>query len=131
MTGQAKFEAAHPFQDDVLALPVADRDVAAQWYGEKFAMTEVERKDDPHPTVIMERDGIRMGFAENGGDSSNDGGAVLINDAAQMKEELDGRGVETGEWRIDEHDDGKKYQVFFVIAPDGLCFYFHQLIESN
>lgn len=131
MTEQAKFEAAHPFQDDVLALPVADRDVAADWYGEKFAMTEVERKEDPYPTVIMERDGIRMGFAENGGDSSNDGGAVLINNAAQMKEELDGRGVQTGEWRIDEHDDGNKYQVFFVVAPDGLCFYFHQLFESD
>ena len=72
-----------------------------------------------------------MGFSENGGDSSNDGGAVLVDDAAKMKEELEGRGVVTGEWRIDEHDDGKKYQVFFVVAPDGLCFYFHQLIESD
>jgi len=28
-------------------------------------------------------------------------------------------------WRIDEQD-GRKLQVFFVIAPDGLCFYFHE-----
>lgn len=130
MTDQAKFEAAYPFQDDVLALPVADRNVAASWYGENFDMKEVERREDPHPTVIMERDGTRMGFSENGGDSSNDGGAVLVDDAARMKEELDGRGVETGNWRIDERD-GEKYQVFFVVAPDGLCFYFHQLIKSQ
>ena len=131
MTEQAKFLTANPYQDAVLALPVADRDVAAIWYGERFGMKEVERKEDPHPTVIMERDGVRMGFAVNGGDSSNDGGAVLVNDLAQMKEELEGRGVDTGESRIDEHDDGKKYQVFFVVAPDGLCFYFHQLIQSG
>lgn len=130
MTDKAKFEAAYPFQDDVLALPVADSNVAASWYGEKFDMREVERRKDPHPTVIMERDGTRMGFSENGGDSSNDGGAVLVDDAARMKEELDGRGVETRNWRIDERD-GEKYQVFFVVAPDGLCFYFHQLIKSE
>jgi hypothetical protein len=28
---------------------------------------------------------------------------------------------------VDERD-GKKYQVFFVVAPDGLCYYFHQRI---
>lgn len=130
MADQARFKAAYPFQDDVLALPVADRDVAASWYGEKFAMTEVERKEDPYPTVIMERDGARMGFSENGGDSSNDGGAILVDDAARMKEELESRGVDTGNWRIDERD-GEKYQVFFVVAPDGLCFYFHQLINAD
>lgn len=131
MTERAKFKAAYPFQDDVLALPVANRDVAAAWYGEMFDMKEVDRTNLPFPQVTMERDGIPMGFSENGGDSSNDGGAVLVDDAAKMKEELEGRGVVTGEWRIDEHDDGKKYQVFFVVAPDGLCFYFHQLIESD
>ncbi len=130
MADRAKFEAAYPFQDDVLALPVADRDAAASWYGEKFAMAEVVRKEVPHPTVIMERDGTRMGFSENGGDSTNDGGAILIDDAARMKEELESRGVDTGNWRIDERD-GEKYQVFFVVAPDGLCFYFHQLIKSD
>lgn len=130
MADQARFKAAYPFQDDVLALPVADRDVAASWYGEKFAMTEVERKEDPYPTVIMERDGARMGFSENGGDSSNDGGAISVDDAARMKEELESRGVNTGNWRIDERD-GEKYQVFFVVAPDGLCFYFHQLINAD
>ncbi|MYK41163.1 MAG: VOC family protein, partial [Gemmatimonadetes bacterium] len=37
--------------------------------------------------------------------------------------------VETGNWRVDERD-GKKYQVFFVVAPDGLCYYFYQPIEN-
>ena len=33
-------------------------------------------------------------------------------------------------WRVDERD-GQKYQVFFVVAPDGLCYYFHEPIEAG
>lgn len=123
------FEAAFPFAEDVLALPVEDIDVAAAWYGERFGLKEVERRDAPVPTVLMERDGVRIGFAVNGGDASNDGAAILVADAARARQEIEAKGVETGNWRIDERD-GKRYQVFFVVAPDGLCFYFHQLIEG-
>ena len=30
--------------------------------------------------------------------------------------------------RVDERD-GKKLQVFFVVAPDGLCYYFYEPME--
>ena len=124
------FEAAYPFQENVLALPVKDIDQAANWYGGKFGLVEVERRDDPLPTVIMERDGARIGFQVNGGDAGNDGAAILVADAARARDELAARGVETGNWRVDDRD-GKKYQVFFVVAPDGLCFYFHQLLQEQ
>ena len=123
------FEAAFPFAEDVLALPVEDIDVAAAWYGERFGLREVERPDAPVPTVLMERDGVRIGFAVNGGDASNDGAAILVTDAARARQEIEAKGVKTGNWRVDERE-GKRYQVFFVVAPDGLCFYFHQLIEG-
>ena len=32
--------------------------------------------------------------------------------------------------RIDDHN-GQKMSVFFLIAPDGLCFYFHQPISET
>jgi len=121
------YEAAYPFQDDVLALPVEDIDRAAAWYGGKFGLKEVERRDDPVPTVILERDGVRIGFAINGGDAGNDGAAVLVTDVERARDELETNGVQTANWRVDERD-GEKYQVFFVVAPDGLCFYFHQPI---
>ena len=124
------FEAAYPFQENVLALPVKDIDQAANWYGKKFGLVEVERRDDPLPTVIMERDGARIGFQVNGGDAGNDGAAILVADVARARDELAARAVETGNWRVDERD-GKKYQVFFVVAPDGLCFYFHQLLQEQ
>ena len=75
MAPKALFEKAFPYGDDVLALPVSDLDSAAKWYAEHFAMAEVERKAEPHPTVILERDGTRIGFAVNGGDSTQDGAA--------------------------------------------------------
>jgi hypothetical protein len=43
--------------------------------------------------------------------------------------ELESRAVKIANYRVDERD-GKKLQVFFVMAPDGLCYYFHQPIEG-
>ena len=122
------FEAAFPFQDDVLALPVNDIDTAAEYYANTFGLEEVDRHNDPVPTVIMERDGIRIGFAINGGDPTQDGVAIRVSDIHRAKEELENNGIKTANWRIDERD-GQKFQVFFVIAPDGLCYYFHQPID--
>ena len=75
----------------------------------------------------MERDGTRIGFAVNGGDASNDGAAIEVTDIDRAREELEANGVAPGEGRVDERD-GEKFDVFFVVAPDGLCFYFHQRI---
>lgn len=129
MSNTQEFKAAFPFQQDVLALPVADLDVAAQWYSEHFGMTEVQRQEDPVPTVILERDSTRLGFAINGGDAAQDGAAILVRNIEGIKDELELRGVAIGNWRIDERD-GQKLQVFFVVAPDGLCYYFHEPIQA-
>ena len=128
MTQKAMFEAAFPYGADVLALPVADLS-AADWYAQHFAMVEVERTSEPEPTVIMERDGTRLGFSVNGGDSSQEGAAIRVSDIHAARAELESKGVRIGNWRVDERD-GKKLQVFFVAAPDGLCYYFHQPIED-
>ena len=119
------YEAAFPFADDVLALPVEDIDVAADWYAGRFGLVEVERRNAPCPTVIMERDGVRIGFAVNGGDPSQEGAAILVTDIHRARDELQANGVRTANWRVDERH-GKKYHVFFAVGPDGLCCYFHQ-----
>ena len=128
MTTDPLFKAAFPYQDDVLALPVEDLDKASQWYANSLGLTAVERRDEPVPTVIMQRDGVRIGFAINGGDASNDGAAILVTDIARARRELEASGLSPGESRIDDHD-GQKMSVFFLVSPDGLCFYFHQPIE--
>lgn len=125
MTSEPQFKAAYPYQKDVLALPVTALGTASQWYCEHFGMLEVKRLDQPVPTVILERDGIQIGFAINGGDPAQDGAAILVSNIQGIKNELEAKGVNVGKWRVDERD-GKKFQVFFVVAPDGLCYYFHE-----
>lgn len=127
MVELALFKAAFPYQKDVLALPVVDLDATSEWYSRTFGLTEVERRAEPHPTVVLERDGVRIGFAINGGDASQDGAAILVSDIHRARAELEARGLEVGNFREDERD-GKKLKVFFVVAPDGLCYYFHQPI---
>jgi catechol 2,3-dioxygenase-like lactoylglutathione lyase family enzyme len=129
MSSEPRFKKAFPYQRDVLALPVTDLDAASQWYCAHFGMVEVERLQQPVPTVILERDGTRIGFAMNGGDPSQDGAAVLVSNIRGIKEELEKHGANIGNWRIDERG-GQQYQVFFVVAPDGLCYYFHEPTES-
>ena len=89
MSDQPLFEAAFPYQDDVLALPVEDLDRAANWYARAFGLAEVERRDSPVPTVIMQRDGVQIGFAINGGDATQDGAAILVSDLERARRELE------------------------------------------
>ena len=119
------FKAAYPYQQDVLALPVSDINTASEWYSEHFDMVEVERKETPVPTVLLERDGVQVGFAVNGGDPTQEGAAILVDHIEEVKKMLEARGVQVGDWQVDERD-GNKLRVFFVIAPDGLCYYFHE-----
>ena len=125
MADAPQFKAAYPYQKDVLALPVKDLDAAAHWYSEHFGMREVERVPLPVPTVILERDGTRIGFAINGGEPGQEGAAVLVSNIRGIRDEFESRGAKTSNWRVDERD-GEKFQVFFVVAPDGLCYYFHE-----
>lgn len=126
---EARFQDAHSFQQDILALPITDLDATSHWYSQHFGMTEVERFEQPVPTVILERDGIKVGFEKNGGDASQDGAAILVASIAVLREELEAKGVQTGHWRVDERE-GEKFQVFFVVAPDALCYCFYEPIAK-
>jgi hypothetical protein len=129
MSEKSLFKAAFPYQGNVLALPVVDIDAAAQWYARHFRMVEIDRFKEPAPTVILERDGVRIGFSITGGDSSQDGAAILVSGISEIRNQIEGSGITTSNWRVDEQD-GRRLQVFFVVAPDGLCYYFHEPIEQ-
>jgi hypothetical protein len=127
MSEESRFKAAFPYQDNVLALPVTDIDAAAQWYSRCFGMVEIERRSDAAPTVILERDGIRLGFSVNGGDSSQDGAGILVSGIGDIRSQLEASGVTVGPLQVDDRE-GQKFRAFFVVAPDGLCYYFHEPI---
>jgi hypothetical protein len=80
-------------------------------------------------TVVLERAGVQLGFAVNGGDPEQEGAAILMTDIHRSKAELEANDVQISNWRIEERDD-QKFQVFFALAPDGICYYFHQTIKA-
>ncbi|MFK7767840.1 MAG: VOC family protein [Mariniblastus sp.] len=129
MTTKPSFQSASPYKDDVLALPVTNLDAASKWYCKHFGMVEIERFETPIPTVILERDGVRIGFAINGGDPAEEGAAIRVCEIAGINAQLKSNGVEVAATRVDERD-GKKLNVFFVVAPDGLCYYFNEPIAG-
>ena len=126
---EPSFESASPYRDDILALPVTDLDVASDWYCRHFGMTEVERQDTPNPAVILELDSVRIGFAINGGDPSQEGAAIRVDDINGIKRQLESNGIEVANIRVDERN-GEKFNVFFVVAPDGLCYYFNEPVTD-
>jgi len=123
------FKDAFPYQEDVLALPVVDLDATARWYSNAFGLREVERRDQPHQAVILERDGVRIGFALTGGDASQECAGIRVSDIHRAREQIEAAGLDVGDVR-NEEQDGERRDVFFVVAPDGLCFYFYQRISE-
>lgn len=53
------------------------------------------------PTVVLERDGVQLGFAVNGGDPEQEGAAILVTDIQRAKAELEANDVQTSNWRIE------------------------------
>lgn len=129
MTSRPLFQSASPYKDDVLALPVTDLNATSNWYCKHFGMTEVERRETPKPSVILERDGVKIGFAINGGNAAQEGAAIRVSDIKGINAQLASNGVDVGSIRFDDRD-GQKLSVFFVVAPDGLCYYFNEPVAG-
>ena len=111
-------------------LPVADV-VAAVSYYEKIMGFRVEsRSDVPHRSAVLERDGIRMGLAENGGDPTQDGCAFEVDNVEAAFAEFKSNGLqkEISEFKTENRKDGSSWKVFFVVAPDGLCHWFGEAL---
>ena len=120
---KAIFRSAAPYADDAMNLPVQNVDTAIPYYEKVFGFRVVSRQDAPHKSVILARDGIQIGLAENGGDPTQEGCFFEVDDVETAFAELKSNGLEKEEagFRIDRHGD-TSWKVFFVVAPDGLCY---------
>jgi len=119
----ANYLRAAPYATDALALPVGDVDAALPFYEGTMGFRVVERKEAPHRAAILARDDIRIGLTENGGDPTQEGCFFEVDDVEAAFAELraNGLGMDEAGYRVDRYGD-TSYRVFFVVAPDGLCY---------
>lgn len=119
----AILQAIFPYADDPLNLPVSNVDTAVKFYEDIMGFRVVSKVETPHKKVILKRDNQKIGLAENGGDPSQEGCFFEVDNVEEMFAELKANGLnqDQANYRLDQHGDSS-YKVFFVVAPDGLCF---------
>ena len=121
---KAIFKNAWPYQNDAMNLPVADVDAAVTFYETVMGFTVESREDEPHKSAVLTRDGIRIGLAENGGDPSQDGCAFEVDSVEAAFIEFKANGLEKDILEFDIEKQGENsWKVFYVVAPDGLCYW--------
>jgi lactoylglutathione lyase len=116
------------YKGDAMNLPVGDVDTATPYYEEVMRFTVSARTDGPPRSVTLERDKVRMRLAENGGDPTQDGCAFEVENVEALFSEFKANGwyppiKDDGDFDIETRETGS-WKVFFVVAPDGLCYWF-------
>ena len=118
---KAVFKRAAPYAGDAMNLPVGDVDAAIPYYEKTFGFRVVSRRDTPHKAVVLARDAIQIGLAENGGDPTQEGCFFEVDHVAAAFEELKGTPPTPSDLEIQTHGHVTS-RVFFIVAPDGLCY---------
>ena len=123
MKTKAVFKTASPYMQDAMNLPVENLEEAIPFYETIMGFQVVSQQDAPCKSAILARDDIQIGLAENGGDPTQDGCFFEVDDVEAAFNELKNNGLKNDDpnYRIDQHGD-KSFRIFFVVAPDGLCY---------
>ena len=125
MAVKAILEKVFGYQGDNMNLPVQDVEGALPFYETVLGFRVLSRSDRPHRSAVLGRDEIQIGLAENGGDPTQDGCAFHVKDLEALFLEFSANGLkkERSEFKIEQRDNGA-WKVFYVVAPDGLCYWF-------
>ena len=95
------------------------------FYERVLGFRVIARSETPHPSAVLARDAVQIGLTENGGDPTQDGCAFHVTGLQALFDEFQRNGLGKPETTIDtENHDGAEWKVFFVVAPDGLCYWF-------
>jgi catechol 2,3-dioxygenase-like lactoylglutathione lyase family enzyme len=118
-------EKAWGYQGDNMNRSVRDLATALPFYETVLGFRVLSRSVTPHNSAVLARDQVEIGHAENGGDPTQDGCAFHVNGLADLFAEFKASGLqkELSEFDIEEHD-GVAWKVFYIVAPDGLCYWF-------
>ena len=121
----ATLEKAFGYQGDSMNLPVQNVTSALPFYETILGFRVVSRGDAPHNSAVLARDQIQIRLVENGGDSTQDGCAFHVKGLQSLFAELKANGLqkELSEPGVEQRN-GEAWKVFYVVAPDGLCYWF-------
>jgi catechol 2,3-dioxygenase-like lactoylglutathione lyase family enzyme len=118
-------EKAFGYQGDNMNLPVRDLAAALPFYEIILGFQVLSRGDTQHNSAVLARDQVQIGLVENGGDPTQDGCAFHVMDVEGLFAEFKARGLQKESSKFDtERHDGATWKVFYVVAPDGLCYWF-------
>lgn len=118
---KAIFKRAAPYGRDAMNLPVADVEASIPSYEQTFNFRVVSKQNAPMMSAVLARDEIQIGLVENGGDPTQEGCYFEVDDIKSAYEEI--KGTKPADSDLETQTFGDKTStVFFVIAPDGLCY---------
>jgi lactoylglutathione lyase len=122
---KAMIEKAFGYKDDHLNLPVRELAGALPFYKTVLGFRVLSRSDTPHRSAVLARDQVQIGLAENGGDPTQDGCAFHVKNLESLFAEFKANGLQKELSAFEtEEQDGVSWKVFYVVAPDGLCYWF-------
>lgn len=122
---KAALEKVFGYQGNNMDLPVRDLAGALPFYETVLGFRVLSRSDTPHKSAVLARDQVQIGLAENGGDPAQDGCAFHVNGLESLFAEFNANGLhkERSEFQSEQRS-GVAWKVFYVVAPDGLCYWF-------
>ena len=128
---KATLDKAFGYQGDNMNLPVPDVAAAVPFYETVLGFHVVSRSDAPHRAVVIARDRVQMRLAENGGDPAQDGCAFHVTGLEALFAEFQANGLQKELSQFDTEKRGDAtWRVFYVVAPDGLCYWFGERQEG-
>lgn len=125
------FKKVVPYQKDAKNLPVANVEAAIPFYETIMGFQLVSRSETPFKSALLERDGLQIGLAENGGDPTQDGCFFEVDNAETAFDELKANGLDREKPDFTFQRYARPYKMFFVTAPDGLCYCLAELLQTT
>lgn len=118
-------EKAFGYRGDNMNLPVQDLTAALAFYETVLGFRVVSRTETPRKAAVLARDSVQIGLAENGGDPAQDGCAFHVTNLESLDSEFRASGLQKplSQFNLEWHD-AVAWKVFYVVAPDGLCYWF-------
>jgi lactoylglutathione lyase len=122
---KSSLEKVFGYKGDNMNLPVRELASALPFYQTVLGFRLVSSSDTPVKSAVLGRDQIQIRLAENGGDPSQDGCAFHVTDVESLFAEFKANGLERElpTFDIEQHGNAA-WKVFYVVAPDGLCYWF-------